>query len=66
MGSLSEDSYRVEDVPLGEPRHIRIIAVGAGASGINLARQIDLHIQNVEYVIYEKNPEVGGTWLENR
>jgi cation diffusion facilitator CzcD-associated flavoprotein CzcO len=23
-------------------------------------------VQNVEHVIYEKNPDIGGTWLENR
>lgn len=58
--------YVVPDKRLGEPRHLRVIAIGAGASGLNLARQIDQHMNNVDLTIYEKNPEVGGTWYENR
>ena len=27
---------------------------------------IQKHIENVEHVIYEKNDDIGGTWLENR
>ena len=40
--------------------------MGAGASGINMAYQIKKHMRNVEHVVYEKNPSVGGTWFENR
>lgn len=45
---------------------MKIITVGAGFSGILLAYQIQKHCQNVEHVIYEKNVDIGGTWLENR
>jgi cation diffusion facilitator CzcD-associated flavoprotein CzcO len=31
-----------------------------------MAYQIQKYCQNVEHVIYEKNAEIGGTWLENR
>ncbi|KAJ9664515.1 hypothetical protein H2198_000166 [Neophaeococcomyces mojaviensis] len=61
-----EGTYTVSEKNLGEPRHLRIITIGAGASGLNFARQIDKHMKNVDLVIYEKNPEVGGTWFENR
>ena len=47
-------------------RKIKIITIGAGFSGILLAYQIQKHCQNVENVIYEKNADLGGTWLENR
>lgn len=58
--------YAVQEKPLGYPRPLRVIAVGAGASGLNFARQVELHMSNIDLTIYEKNPEVGGTWWENR
>ena len=30
------------------------------------AYHIQKHLTNVEHVIYEKNHDIGGTWLENR
>ncbi|KAI1617827.1 cyclohexanone monooxygenase [Exophiala viscosa] len=30
------------------------------------AYHIQKHLENVEHVIYEKNADIGGTWLENR
>jgi cation diffusion facilitator CzcD-associated flavoprotein CzcO len=42
------------------------LTIGAGLSGIQLAYQIQKHCENVEHVIYEKNEDIGGTWLENR
>lgn len=47
-------------------RKLKILTIGAGFSGILLAYKIQKHCQNVEHVIYEKNADVGGTWLENR
>ncbi|CAH0023717.1 unnamed protein product [Clonostachys rhizophaga] len=62
----STGTYKVSETRLGVARSLRVITVGAGAAGLNLAHQIDKHMQNIEHVIYEKNPEVGGTWYENR
>jgi NAD(P)-binding Rossmann-like domain len=62
----SHSKYVVEEQPLGEPRHLRIAIIGAGAAGLNIARHLDLHMQNIEHTIYEKNADVGGTWFENR
>ena len=36
------------------------------ATGIMNAYFIQKMLQNVEHVIYEKNEDIGGTWLENR
>lgn len=58
--------YEVTEKPLGEPRKLRVITIGAGASGLNMARQIESHMKNVEHIVYEKNEDVGGTWFENR
>jgi hypothetical protein len=62
----TDASYLVNDVPLGTRRSLRIVTIGAGASGLNLARHVGLHMDNVDHVIYEKNADVGGTWFENR
>jgi hypothetical protein len=58
--------YTVSEDPIGTIRPIRIIGIGAGASGINLAYQVKNHMKKTDVVIYEKNPSVGGTWYENR
>lgn len=59
-------AYTVREQPLGSTRHIRILGVGAGASGLNLIRALRLNLSDYEIVVYEKNADVGGTWLENR
>lgn len=53
---------------LGKPRPIRIVIAGAGLSGIAAVKIFkDKFLgQPVELTIYEKNADVGGTWLENR
>lgn len=66
MAKGPPDRYQIVEKALGEARDLRIITVGAGASGLNLAYQIDKHMQRVTHVVYEKNPEVGGTWYENK
>ncbi|OQV01285.1 hypothetical protein CLAIMM_06668 [Cladophialophora immunda] len=66
-GSLSHnDSYLVPERPLYDPRPIRIITIGAGASGLNVARAVSKYMKKAELQIYEKNAVVGGTWYENR
>ena len=60
------EHYSITERPLGTPRHLRILTIGAGTSGLNLARHIERHMTNVEHIVYEKNADVGGTWYENR
>ncbi|KAF6841802.1 phenylacetone monooxygenase [Colletotrichum musicola] len=61
-------SYSVREAPFGTPRSLRIICIGAGASGINMIRTLrnTLGAATYELVVYEKNDDVGGTWFENR
>ena len=47
-------------------RHVRIICVGAGASGLLFAYKLQRSFSNFDLTIYEKNEEVGGTWWENK
>ncbi|WP_406474340.1 flavin-containing monooxygenase [Streptomyces platensis] len=48
------------------PAHegFRVVIIGAGPSGLLAA--LRLAQAGVPFVVYEKNHEVGGTWLENR
>lgn len=62
----SKPPYTIQDVPLGTARKVRIIIIGAGASGLNAIRTFREHLTNFESIVYEKNPSVGGTWYENR
>lgn len=49
-----------------QPRNIRIIHIGAGATGLFTAYKMERNLTDYELVCYEKNDEVGGTWLKNR
>lgn len=62
----SDTGYKYDHVPMGRKRKIRIITIGAGATGISNAFQVKTHMENVEHVAYDKNPDVGGTWYEQR
>ncbi|KAH6988179.1 putative monooxygenase [Ilyonectria sp. MPI-CAGE-AT-0026] len=68
MGSVLviEEAYVIEEHPINEPRPLRIVVVGAGASGLCFAHASQKHLRNVEVVLYEKNPSIGGTWYENK
>ncbi|KAF2098453.1 cyclohexanone monooxygenase [Rhizodiscina lignyota] len=60
------DSFRISEHVLFEKRPIRMRVVGAGAVGIQLLYKAQQELENVEYFVYEKNQELGGTWLVNR
>ncbi|KAL4816188.1 hypothetical protein BDW67DRAFT_185013 [Aspergillus spinulosporus] len=48
---------------------LRVTIIGAGVSGILMGVKIlqQKHLsRHVDFHIYEKSPEVGGTWFENR
>ncbi|KIV89327.1 hypothetical protein PV10_08903 [Exophiala mesophila] len=52
--------------PIDEARPLKVIYIGAGVSGILAAIEFLKAVPSLELVIYEKNPEVGGTWYENK
>ncbi|KAF5722437.1 monooxygenase [Fusarium mundagurra] len=57
------------DEPAYKPRTIRIVCVGAGFSGLMLAYEAKYNesLQGfIDLTIYDKNHDVGGTWLVNR
>ncbi|KAH6682153.1 cyclohexanone monooxygenase [Plectosphaerella plurivora] len=49
-----------------QPRKLRIIHVGAGATGLCAAFKMERQLTDYELVCYDKNDEIGGTWLQNR
>lgn len=62
---------QADDLPIleqlcGSRKKLRIAMLGAGVSGINFFKRAEENLKHVDIVCYEKNSEVGGTWLENR
>ncbi|KAA9160514.1 NAD(P)/FAD-dependent oxidoreductase [Amycolatopsis acidicola] len=49
--------------PLRPPGGFRAVVIGAGMSGICMA--VKLEAAGIDYVVLEKDPDLGGTWLEN-
>jgi cation diffusion facilitator CzcD-associated flavoprotein CzcO len=60
------DRYNIDHEPIHKRQKMRLICIGAGISGIAAAYKYMQQLKDVEFVIYEKNDDVGGTWLENR
>ncbi|KAL2848916.1 hypothetical protein BJY01DRAFT_262438 [Aspergillus pseudoustus] len=60
--------YQIVEQPIGTRRPIRVACMGAGYSGLMMAIVFSQRMQdkNAELVIYERNEDLGGTWLENR
>ena len=50
-----------------QARRLRVVCIGAGFSGLTLAYKLkhDRTFDFVDFTLYEKNEEVGGTWFEN-
>ena len=42
----------------------KVAVIGTGISGLNVA--VQLKRAGIPFVVFEKNPEVGGSWFENR
>lgn len=79
MGSISPDvndvvanggqsTYHYDNHVTFEPRKVHVIMIGAGVSGIGAYKLFKDRFKDkpVKLTIYEKNGDVGGTWLENR
>lgn len=58
-------AWRLE-APVHAEKHLRIICIGAGASGLLVAYKLQKHFKNFTLAVYEKNEGVSGTWWENR
>ncbi|KAL1970195.1 hypothetical protein VTN77DRAFT_5355 [Rasamsonia byssochlamydoides] len=65
-GFHPQEKWIVEDRAIDECRPIRVVIMGAGISGITACIRFAQRIRNLDLCVYEKNPDVGGTWYENR
>ena len=63
-----DPAYTLTEEPIGTRRPIRVVCMGAGYSGLMMAIMFSQQMQgkNAELVIYERNEDLGGTWLLNR
>jgi cation diffusion facilitator CzcD-associated flavoprotein CzcO len=61
-------SYEVRDQYIYKIRPLRVICTGAGLTGIAVVYKLKTKHSDlqIDFAIYEKNHNVGGTWLENR
>lgn len=61
-------SYTILEQPIGTRRPIRVVCLGAGYSGLMMGIVFNERMKNsnAEFVIYERNEDLGGTWFENR
>ena len=80
--SPNEEPFELGDFPIDDLRPMRVIAIGAGISGILAGiryvgdpvssfwsyrrGRFRQHIPNVDITIYEKEDHIGGTWYVNR
>lgn len=63
---LEKDAAQRLEGPIHAERHVRVVCIGAGASGLLFAYKMQKHFNNFSLTVYEKNPEVAGTWYENK
>lgn len=63
-----QSQYAIKEQPLGTRRPFKTVCMGAGYAGLMMAIVADQKMRDPanEFVIYEKNHDMGGTWLENR
>ncbi|OQU97765.1 hypothetical protein CLAIMM_03650 [Cladophialophora immunda] len=63
--TVNDRGYSILEKPHGLPRPKRVIVIGAGATGICMAKFSE-RLANLDLQIYEKNDDVAGTWWENK
>ena len=63
-----DPNYTIVEKPIDTRRPIRVACMGAGYSGLMMATVFSQKMKdkNAELVIYERNEDLGGTWLVNR
>ncbi|KAL6241484.1 hypothetical protein RBB50_011507 [Rhinocladiella similis] len=63
----NELAWQLSLRPMRTARPVKVVMVGAGFSGLNIAHAVDTgKLQNIELEVFEKNASIEGTWFENR
>ncbi|KAL4977944.1 hypothetical protein BDW66DRAFT_165334 [Aspergillus desertorum] len=60
------EPWIVEERSIDACRPMRVVVIGSGISGIISSVRLRQRIGKLDLCVYEKNADVGGTWLENR
>ncbi|PVH72315.1 FAD/NAD(P)-binding domain-containing protein [Cadophora sp. DSE1049] len=65
--SISSD-YQINETPIRHRRPLKVICMGAGYSGLmmGIIHDAKMKQKNIDLVIYERNEDLGGSWLENK
>ncbi|OAA70650.1 Flavin monooxygenase-like protein [Cordyceps fumosorosea ARSEF 2679] len=50
---------------IDEPRPLKVAVIGGGLAGILAGVLLPVKVPGIQLTIYEKNKDLGGTWLEN-
>ena len=63
---MDHGDERLTKDPIYQPqRTLKVVVIGAGASGLLLAYKLRRHFKDLDLKVFEKNPAVSGTWFEN-
>ncbi|KAI9036703.1 Flavin-containing monooxygenase-like [Aspergillus affinis] len=67
---ISEDKQEtfapfISERAVNQPRPLKVIYIGAGISKILAAIKFCEAVPELDLIVYEKNPELGGAWYEN-
>jgi 4-hydroxyacetophenone monooxygenase len=63
MGLVPRAPVAATGAPSPSAGNLRVAVIGAGIGGICAA--VQLREAGIPYTVYEKNDDIGGTWLEN-
>ncbi|KAK4942326.1 hypothetical protein LTR10_017933 [Elasticomyces elasticus] len=66
MGDAGQSSpFDLTQAPYSPYRAVKVVIVGAGIGGIVAAALPPAKVPNLQYVVFERNDIVGGTWAQN-
>ncbi|KAK6435874.1 hypothetical protein LTR95_007941 [Oleoguttula sp. CCFEE 5521] len=59
-------NFKLPEASVDEIQKLRVAVIGAGLTGIIAGALLPAKVPGIDLHIFEKNSDVGGTWLENR
>ncbi|KAL1957856.1 hypothetical protein VTO42DRAFT_5421 [Malbranchea cinnamomea] len=63
--NVSRPAFEIEEHPIDQVRDIKVGVIGGGMAGITAGVLLPAKLPGLDLRIYEKNPDLGGTWYEN-
>ena len=56
----------LNSIDMSKTKYSKVVIIGAGFSGLTMACQLQDKFGELDYTIYERAKEVGGTWSANK